>query len=204
MMWLTHINITFLKKKIGPDCTCGTADIAILVETQPDNYLSYGKTRDFMWKMFHYTNKLRYRLKFLNIRRPRSYQEYTRKSFNNQLNELSRSFYKSMYPYQDIVLRVEKAVNNEMTEDFDSFSRYKVLIVVTEKAIDAMKLRRIDRVYREDITIINIAQRMNYKALPLPSGARVGRDMNFAQFGLDQAEKALLYVQASDGNIPCL
>ena len=109
-----------------------------------------------------------------------------------------------MYPYQDIVLRVEKAVNNEMTEDFDSFSRYKVLIVVTEKAIDAMKLRRIDRVYREDITIINIAQRMNYKALPLPSGARVGRDMNFAQFGLDQAEKALLYVQASDGNIPCL
>ena len=154
--------------------------------------------------MFEHITKLRYRLKFLNIRRPRSYQEYTRKLFNNQLNELSKGFYKSMYPYQNILKRVEKAINNEMTEDFDSFSRYKVVIVITEKAIDAKKLRRIERVYREEVTIINIAQRMNYKALPLPSGARVGRDMNFAQFGLDQAEKAILYVQASDGNIPCL
>ena len=195
---------TFLYDKIGPDCTCATADIAILVETRPNNYLSFGKTRDFLKKMFEHITKLRYRLKFLNIRRPRSYQEYTRKLFNNQLNELSKGFYKSMYPYQNILKRVEKAINNEMTEDFDSFSRYKVVIVITEKAIDAKKLRRIERVYREEVTIINIAQRMNYKALPLPSGARVGRDMNFAQFGLDQAEKAILYVQASDGNIPCL
>lgn len=188
----------------GPDCSCGTADIGVLVETRPDNFLNYGKLQNFFWKMFHYTSRLRYQLKFLNIRRPRSYQEYTKQMFTNQLTELSKVFHKSMYPYQDVVSRIEKAVNHEMNEDFDSFSRYKVLLVFTERALNTDKLKGIKRVYREDITIINIAERMNYKALPFPSGAYIGRDVNFAQFDLTQPEKVLMFVQASDGNVPCI
>ena len=108
-----------------------------------------------------------------------------------------------MKPYQNIIKRIQKAVNYEMNEDFGSSSRFKVLIVITENPLTTEDLRQVNHAYREDITIINVSQNAA-TSLPEPSGTSLGNNLNFAHFTFDKGETILAYIKASEGNVPCM
>lgn len=107
----------------------------------------------------HEDNPGKYKFQFPTRQSRRDFVLYSKSTFQSKLRKqdgysLNRPMY---YHRHDLLWRIQSAIRDDLTEDYNSLSKIKVLLVITLNSIPRQIIEKIVPFYKEKIIIVNFA-----------------------------------------------
>ncbi|XP_057308791.1 uncharacterized protein LOC130647080 [Hydractinia symbiolongicarpus] len=154
-----------LDKLINKDKVClgDSIDVSILYEhVMYYNVLKYIKHRKQVFQLLsaiHEDNPGKYNFQFPTRQSRGDFVLYSKSIFQSELRKQDGySLNRPMdYHRHDLLWRIQSAIRDDLTEDYNSLSKIKVLLVITLNPIPRQVIEKIVPFYKEKIIIVNFA-----------------------------------------------